>query len=246
MSDGRRFAGEWYQGRWNASEGRTLSENRRRRTGLNPKRSADVDGNRELEWPSFWDVAYAHGDHRDYWEPPTTPTELVSMVADGVIAAGHTVLDMGCGSGVEAVYLARQGCRVIGVDASAPALACARTLAESNGVEVDWRRASVFDVPLDDHHVDVVIDRGCFHVIPRARRAAYAAEVARVLRPGGIVLLRGAAEDDEDAGVVGIDVARLDSLFPAPTFERAHARPLALVARSEVLAGRLVLLRKQG
>ncbi len=213
---------------------------------MSQKRSSGSAEISDVNWPSFWDIAYQHGDHRDYWEPPTTPTELVAMVAAGVIAAHQTVLDVGCGSGVEAVYLARQGCRVIGVDASAPALACARSRAEAVGVEVDWRQASVHDLPLDDHRVDAVIDRGCFHIIACTRRDSYAAEVARVLRPGGVLILRGAAEDDEEAGVVGVDAAQLDSLFPTPIFERGPVQPLVLVARAEKLAGHLVVLRKRG
>ncbi len=199
-----------------------------------------------MTWPSFWDVAYHHGDHRDYWEPLAPPVELVTLLAAGVIRPGQAVLDVGCGSGVESVFLARNGCRVVGVDASMPALGLARSQALASEVAVDWCRSDVRKLPVASAVVDVVIDRGCLHVIARRARPIYAGEVTRVLRPGGVVLLRGAMRDDDDAGVVGMDEAELDRLFPPSIFTRGPMVSSDLHARAETLAGYLAVLRKRG
>jgi len=164
-------------------------------------------------------------------------------VAAGTLGAGIQVLDLGCGAGAEAVYLARHGCRVRGVDSSAEALVLARRAAAEAGVEVEWIEASVLALPLADHSVDFAYDRGCLHLFERPARQRYARELARVLVPGGSLLLRGARYTDEEAGLFAVDGASLDQVFTSYGFERRllQSRPLAAAAGD--IAGNLVLLR---
>lgn len=199
-----------------------------------------------MSWPSFWDVAYRHGDHRDHWEPMAPPVELLALLAADVIGPGHTVLDLGCGSGVESRVLARHGCRVVGLDASMPALTLARRPGSATTGTVAWIRSDARCLPVAAAVVDAVVDRGCLHVIARRARGTYADEVTRVLRPGGVVLLRGAAHDDDDAGIVGMDEAELDRLFPPSVFTRGPLVANDLHARAETLPGYLAMLRKRG
>lgn len=192
--------------------------------------------------PNFWDLAYQAGDNWQHWDPPRVPDELVAAVGDGLVCRGQTALDIGSGAGCEAVFLAREGVDVIGVDASRPALELAREKASETGVEVDWRLGDAACLPVEDDSVDFALDRGCFHIIARRRRPLYAAEVARVLRPGGNLLLRGASEDDEEAGLIGFDDDEIDSLFGPLGFERGPLSPLRLESRAGGLAGCKVVL----
>src|SRR6266446_1256874 len=48
----------------------------------------------------------------------------------------------------------------------------------------------VTNLPLSAGSADLLVDRGCFHYLPPAKRAGYAREAGRVLRPGGRLLLR--------------------------------------------------------
>ncbi|HLE85707.1 MAG TPA: class I SAM-dependent methyltransferase [Thermoanaerobaculia bacterium] len=172
------------------------------------------------------------------------PAELVELVDSGGLPAGATALDVGCGSGLEAVYLARSGLSVIGVDSSLPALELARERARAAGVELDLRHGSALALPVEAGSIDLALDRGCLHGIEREDRPAYAAEIARVLRPGGRFLLRGAREDDEEQGVLGFDGAELDALFPAPAFARGPLLAIELEARAGSLPGNLALLTR--
>jgi SAM-dependent methyltransferase len=184
------------------------------------------------------------------------PAELAAVVAAGLVplgteggggaerAAGR-VLDVGCGAGVEAIYLAGLGLEVIGVDSSREALRRARERADEAGVEVDWRLESVYRLPVDDAWADLVLDRGCLHGIDREDRPDYAREIERVLRSGGRLLLRGAREDDEERGLVGIGAEELDRLFPAARFTRGPVAPITLHARADALPAVLVLVRKR-
>lgn len=197
---------------------------------------------------SFWDRSYRDGSHREHWEAPTVPTELVELVAETERQAPsdpRTALDVGCGTGLEAVFLARNAYRVLGVDTSRPALELARERAAENGVEVGWCLASVLDLPLVDRCVDLVTDRGCLHLFDPEDRPRYATEVTRVLRPGGRLLLRGAREDDEEAGILGFDATGLDALFPPHRFHREPLIPTELAAPAGDLPAVRVLLHRR-
>ena len=191
---------------------------------------------------TFWDLAYRDGDHLEHWEPLGVPRELVEAVASGLVRRGQTVLDIGCGAGAESVFLTTEGMAVIGVDASRVALGLARRRAEAEHVTVDWRHGDAVRLPVRDNAVDFALDRGCFHVIARRRRRRYAKEVARVLRPGGALLLRGARHDTEELGLIGFDRREIERLFAARGFDCAPLSALTMKAHSGDLQGWKVLL----
>jgi SAM-dependent methyltransferase len=92
-------------------------------------------------------------------------------------------LEVGCGTGVEAAWLAGRGFKVTAVDLSTTAIDRARERSLAAGVEVDLRVGSF---PEDDEPFDFMFDFGCFHVFGEvAEREAFAQHVARCLRPGG-------------------------------------------------------------
>jgi SAM-dependent methyltransferase len=99
-------------------------------------------------------------------------------------------LDVGCGSGGPALFLARQaGCRVTGVDVSAPGIQAGRTLARRAGLDakVHFRRADVREpLPFPDGAFSalVCLDAMC-HLPERGRLLG---EWRRALRPGGRML----------------------------------------------------------
>ncbi|MEZ5332331.1 MAG: class I SAM-dependent methyltransferase [Thermoanaerobaculia bacterium] len=191
---------------------------------------------------SFWDRAYRDGDHLEHWEPERPPEELGALVAAGLVREGDAALDVGCGAGTEALRLASLGLRVIGVDRSAAALEIARERSAEAGLAVDWRQGDALELPVADDSVRLVVDRGCLHVIDRELRERYAAEVSRVLEPGGTLLLRGARSDSDEEGVVGFDDRELDELFGPLGFARGPLVPSHLVARSGTLPSWLVVL----
>lgn len=161
---------------------------------------------------------------------------------DGESLAPLLAVDLGCGTGLEAVWLAQRGFRVAGVDDSRAALALARRRAAEAGVEVEWHHASVFDLPLADASAGLALDRGCFHALHPEDRHLYAEEVARILVPAGALLLRGAAEEDEDAGLWPVDEVHVDLFFPPELFHRGPFLPVPLQSRAGTLPGNAVWL----
>lgn len=140
-----------------------------------------------------WDQHHArtrrgHG-HGDGVGPRWATAELAGFLA-GLAERPSRALDLGCGAGDDAVLLARQGIDATGVDLSEMALDRARQLALQHGVHVEWLLADVLDLPLEDGSMDLVLDHGCLHHVAASDQPRYAAEVARVLRPGGLLLIR--------------------------------------------------------
>lgn len=111
------------------------------------------------------------------------------LLALAGIGAGDRVLDLGCGTGNVALLVARSvpGTVVTGLDPDLPALRRATRKARRARVPLTFVRGYGQAVPLPDAAVDHVVSSLALHHVPDADRAATAAEIARVLRPGGVV-----------------------------------------------------------
>lgn len=101
--------------------------------------------------------------------------------------AGRDVLDVGCGDGAYALAAARAGARVTGLDRSAPALAAARARAESEGLSLDLRVGDAGALPFPAERFDLVLAVTVLCFVDEPARAV--GEMARVLRPGGLLVL---------------------------------------------------------
>jgi len=141
-------------------------------------------------------------DTAEGWEAlwSSTPPEqlawhvdaLEPALADALAAPGATgrrLLDLGTGDGAVAIAAARAGFCVTALDIAPSALGRARTRADLAGA-----RAIVFvlddiTAPRLDGAFDVAVDRGVLHCLGPARRAAYAAGIARLVAPGGTLLV---------------------------------------------------------
>lgn len=108
------------------------------------------------------------------------------------IAPGQRVLDVGCGTGTQAIAARRlvgPDGRVSGVDASAEMIGRARAKAERAGLDIDFREAPAQDLPFADGTFDVVLSTTVVHCLPASARSQCFAEMARVLKPGGRLLV---------------------------------------------------------
>jgi SAM-dependent methyltransferase len=100
---------------------------------------------------------------------------------------GEVVLDLGCGTGNAAMIAAGRGARVTGVDPSPRLLEVARATAAAAGLDADFILGNAASLPVPDGSVDAI--GSVFGVIFAPDPAAAAAEMARVLRPGGRIVL---------------------------------------------------------
>ena len=114
------------------------------------------------------------------------PTLLDRLAERGIGRPGQDVVDLGTGTGSLARLFAQRGATVIGVDPAAPLLAKARELDAGAGVHVDYVVGTAEATGLPSAGADVVTAGQCWHWF---RPVAATAEVARLLRPGGSVVI---------------------------------------------------------
>lgn len=99
------------------------------------------------------------------------------------VGRDEAVLDVACGTGNAALRAAQAGGRVTGVDLTPELFDAGRTLASEAGIDIAWVEGDAEELPFEDASFDVVLSTFGVMFAPRHRVAA--AELARVLRPGG-------------------------------------------------------------
>jgi SAM-dependent methyltransferase len=110
-----------------------------------------------------------------------------NVVAHAEIEPGMTVLDVACGTGNATIPAALAGGRCTGLDITPELFDAARRNAAEAGVEIDWVQGDAEDLPFDDGSFERVIST--FGVMFAPRHEVAAAELARVIAPGGLIAL---------------------------------------------------------
>ena len=114
--------------------------------------------------------------------------DLAQGLTEQGIVRGN-VLDLGTGPGTQALALSEKGFQVTGSDIASGAIGRARVLAERRGLPISFVRDDILATQLPGGY-DVVIDRGCFHVLPPEARSTYVENLCRLVRPTGVLFLK--------------------------------------------------------
>ena len=140
-----------------------------------------------------WNDHYASGNLP--WDSGVPDPLLTAYVAAGRVAPART-LEVGAGTGTNAIWLAERGFDVLGIDVSPLAVEAARGKIAARTERCRFETRDFLTQPIDEGPFDFVFDRGCFHVFDEPdEQAAFAARVAAVLNPGGTWLsLLGSTE----------------------------------------------------
>lgn len=117
------------------------------------------------------------------WEIGRPQGELVRLAEAGLVVG--TVLDVGCGTGENALHLAARGHAVMGLDGSETAIALARQKASARGLAAaQFHVWDALQLGRLRKTFDTVIDSGLFHVFPDEQRRPYAHSLAEVTASG--------------------------------------------------------------
>lgn len=149
----------------------------------------------------------------------TEPNGFLKSCAP-LLHPGEKALAVADGEGRNGVWLASQGLEVTGFDASAVGLAKARRLAVGQGVEVDYRLASVEDWTWERDAYDVVAAIFIQFAEPPLRTLIFEGMI-RTLKPGGLLLLQGYTPRQLDYGTGG--PRAVVNLYTRPMLEDAFA-----------------------
>ncbi|MFW6186060.1 MAG: class I SAM-dependent methyltransferase [Halobacteriota archaeon] len=160
---------------------------------------------------NWWDRIYR--ERKPPWDSDEPSTHLTELVESGVLRPCRA-LDICCGKGTEAIYLAEKGFTVSGIDISSEAIKMAREKAKSSNVSVNFEVGDVLYMPFKDNSFEFVNDKGCFHVFGPHEREEFAVEVSRVLKEGGRYLLRCFSDKQPgDYGPYRISTEIIDNIF---------------------------------
>ena len=122
------------------------------------------------------------------WYHPALDHDFERIFKERHILKG-TVLDLGTGPGTQAIALAERGFKVMATDISESAIKKASEAILGKGLSIDFLQDDIVETKLDETF-DVILDRGCFHVLEESKRAAYVRNMNRLLKKGGCLLLK--------------------------------------------------------
>jgi len=133
------------------------------------------------------------------WDVGRADFNLIEVVTRHPVPPGKA-LDIGCGTGDNALWLARNGFQVTGTDTAEIALRKAREKLSQAGVECRFLQVDFLNEPVEGAPFGFAFDRGCFHSFPSENdRSRFARNVAAHLEEAGLWLtLVGSADERRD------------------------------------------------
>src|SRR6266571_3451841 len=133
-----------------------------------------------------WNESYASGQLP--WDTGQPDPLLTEFVTSGGVLPSRT-LEIGAGTGTNAIWMAEHGFDVLGVDVSPLAVERAHAKTEGRALRCRFAASDFLAAPPPDGPFQFVFDRGCFHVFDEPdERQQFAAQVAAALAPGGLWL----------------------------------------------------------
>lgn len=158
---------------------------------------------------SFWDDSWEKIDPKRIAEYARSfDTEKDATIEYLHTRNVKTVCDAGCGCGIYAKKLVKNGFRVSGFDVSSHAVSIAAELLKSAGVEAELKTASILSTGYPDDCFDCVVSRDVIDHMAKKDAVAAVRELYRITRPGGLILMTLDALDreyEEEAHVVNKD-----------------------------------------
>lgn len=146
-----------------------------------------------------WDHFYSDRERKVPFFENHPDENLVEYIEKKRLVEGKA-LELGCGPGRNAIYMARNGFHVDAVDQSEEGLGWAKERAKEHRIQVNFIQSNIFDLGVEEGAYDLVYDSGCFHHIPPHRRMNYIDLVKKALKPGGLFALTCFVEGGELGG----------------------------------------------
>ena len=153
-----------------------------------------------------WDQRYIQSDTP--WDSGVPSQQLQSFLAEGKVKPGR-VLELGCGTGTNALFLAQLGFDVTAVDLSKAALEHAREKAAQAKVKINFVEADVTAMPPDlGGPFPFVFDRETYHIVRKINLSCFQTMLANMVEPAGFYLVLAGNANTLDAPEKGPPIVR--------------------------------------
>jgi SAM-dependent methyltransferase len=154
----------------------------------------------------FWESVY-HGEPP--WDTGRPQKEYIQLEQAGEIVG--SVLDVGCGTGDNALYFAEHGHDVWGIDLAPTAIQKAQEKAAERHLTATFRVLNVLELHTLGRTFDTVIDSGLFHTLSNEDRPRFVDNLATVIRRGGTYFMLCVSELAPEP-----DFSKMKDFFPDP------------------------------
>ena len=121
------------------------------------------------------------------WDIGRPQPAIMRLAETGQITG--SVLDVGCGTGENVLYMAERGFAASGVDGAPSAIRKARAKAKQRGLNASFEVSDALNLSVPERPFDTVIDSGLFHVFSDEDRQRFTGSLGRVVRLGGTYFL---------------------------------------------------------
>lgn len=158
-----------------------------------------------------WDASYHEGPAP--WDIGRPQPWVVRLGAEGGFTG--TVLDVGCGTGENALHVASLGLSVLGIDVAETALAIAREKAQERGIDVVFALADALQLERLGRRFTTLLDCGLFHTFDADERPVYVASLASVTEHGGTLYISCFSDEGQDVGPHPVSQKELADAFNA-------------------------------
>lgn len=159
---------------------------------------------------SRWKFEWRYWRGQTPWDTQITPPEVMEFISQ---TQPGKALDLGCGTGTNAITLARHSWQVAGVDFAPKAIRAARRKAKKAGLKIDFHCADATDLGMLTGPFDYVLDIGCLFTLQEDDRNKYAGELARLLRPEADYMIYAWLPRPWKGGIRGISVEAVEALL---------------------------------
>jgi SAM-dependent methyltransferase len=170
--------------------------------------------------PEWWRFEWRYFRKHTPWDTQVTPPEVMAFLAQ---TPPGRALDLGCGTGTNAITLCEHGWHVTGVDFSPQAIAAARRKAARKSLAIEFHVGDVANLRFLDGPFDFALDIGCLFSLKHKDREKYAIDLISLLPRGARYMLYAWLPQMRHGRPVGISSGDVSALFlPSFTLDKTE------------------------
>lgn len=176
-----------------------------------------------------WEEFYKETPLKQIPWQKTQSDYLVKIINANKVKIGYA-LDLGCGTGMKSIFLAKKGFTVTGVDISETAINYAIQNSKKKGLKIEFIIADAIDLSfLENRKFDLILDWANLHGISKNKRSKYIQEILKHSKKGSKLILRCFGRLENEDNTINRPVGII-SLFTKKDIEKIYGKYFKILA----------------